>query len=111
MFRQTWKIYLPVINILIKKSAAGEQSLSMNHTDFERAAGGRKIKFSFSAIEINNGRIPISSKLTPLASDLVMLLQEDDQSKKLLANRKFEFAMSNDFMLAIRDITVAVETN
>ena len=111
MFRQTWKIYLPVIIILIKKSATGEQSLSMNHTDFERAAGGRKIKFSFSAIEINNGRIPISSKLTPLASDLVMLLQEDDQSKKLLANRKFEFAMSNDFMLAIRDITVAVETN
>ncbi|TMI62879.1 MAG: hypothetical protein E6H07_15865 [Bacteroidetes bacterium] len=111
MFRQTWKIYLPVINILIKKSATGEQSLSMNHTDFERAAGGRKIKFSFSAIEINNGRIPISSKLMPLASDLVMLLQEDDQSKKLLANRKFEFAMSNDFMLAIRDITVAVETN
>ena len=111
MFRQTWKIYLPVINILIKKSATGEQSLSMNHTDFERAAGGRKIKFSFSTIEINNGRIPISSKLTPLASDLVMLLQEDDQSKKLLANRKFEFAMSNDFMLAIRDITVPVETN
>jgi hypothetical protein len=111
MFRQTWKIYLPVINLLLKKSAGGEQSLSMNHTDFERAAGGRKIKFSFATLEINNGRIPISSKLLPLASDLVLLLQEDDQSKKLLAGKKFEIGMSNDFTLSIRDVTVPVEAD
>ena len=43
MFTQTWKKYLPVILILMKKSALEDQVLKVNQTDFERAAGGRKI--------------------------------------------------------------------
>jgi len=34
MFTQTWKKYLPVILIMLKRSVNGDQSLSMNHTDF-----------------------------------------------------------------------------
>ena len=109
MFRQAWKIYLPVINILLKKSTGGDQTLLMNHTDFERAAGGRKIKFSFSSLELNNGRLPIACKYLPLATDLALLLQEDEQSKKLLMQQQYEISMSNDFKLTIRNKTVKLE--
>ena len=40
MFLQTWKKYLPVIILLMKRSEKGEQVLDMNYTDFQRATGG-----------------------------------------------------------------------
>jgi hypothetical protein len=107
MFSQTWKKYLPVITILIKRSVNGEQTLSMNHTDFERAAGGRKIKFSFSSLQLNNGRVDNNSKHTPLAKEFAVVLQEDEQVRKLLSKQLFEFSMSNDFQLHIKNNTPA----
>ena len=35
MFLQTWKKYLPVIILLMKRSEKGEQVLDMNYTDFQ----------------------------------------------------------------------------
>jgi hypothetical protein len=57
MFSQVWKKYLPVIMILLKRSVNGDQSLSMNPSDFQRAAGGRKIKYSFTNLQLINARI------------------------------------------------------
>jgi hypothetical protein len=109
MFAQTWKKYLPVITILLKRSVNEEQTFSMNHTDFERAAGGRKIKYSFAALRLNNGRIDNTVKHTPLARDLAVVLQEDEQTRKLLQQQQFEFSMNNAFQLLIRNITPAPE--
>ncbi|MEI8060081.1 MAG: hypothetical protein WCG67_07990, partial [Ferruginibacter sp.] len=65
MFNQTWKKYLPVLLILLKRSLIEPQVLNMNHTDFERAAGGRKIKFSFASLQLSNGRIITKPNMTP----------------------------------------------
>lgn len=104
MFTQTWKKYLPVIILLLKKTSTEQQSLSMNHTDFERAAGGRKIKYSFSDLELNKGRINSLTKHAPLAKELAMMLQEDSNSNKLLAAGHYTFSMGNDFKLLINFI-------
>ena len=110
MFAQTWKKYMPVIAILLKRSAAGEQSLSMNDTDFRRAAGGRKIKFSFSRLQLNNGRINNGMELSPIAKEFAVLLQEGEITRTILKEQQFEFAMNNDFQLSIKNNTpVAVE--
>jgi hypothetical protein len=109
MFSQTWKKYLPVIAILLKKSAAGPQTLSMNNTDFERAAAGRKIKYSFTHLHLTNARINTEVKHSPLAKELSVLLQEDDGIKKLLMGQILEFSMSNDFVLTIKNTTPAAE--
>ena len=106
MFIQTWRKYLPVITILMKRSFAEEQILSMNHTDFERAAGGRKIKFSFSSLLLNNGRIDYNSKHAQLAKDLVLVLQEDERTRKLLQGKQFEYIMTAEFKLVIKNNTV-----
>src|SRR5436190_9808558 len=111
MFTQTWKIYLPVITILLKRSVQGEQTLNMNLTDFERATGGRKIKFSFSKLQLNNGRINNMTKHTHLAKELAALLLEDEQTRKLLQKKQFEFSMTNDFQLTIKNNTIPEDTH
>ena len=105
MFSQTWKKYLPVIILLMKRSGKGEQVLKMNHTDFERAAGGKKIKFTFSDLSLDNGRINHRVKHTALANDLSTLLLENDQSKILMRDQLFEFSMNSEFQLIIKNNT------
>ena len=110
MFNQTWKKYLPVLLILLKRTVNGPQVLNMNHTDFERAAGGRKIKFSFASLQLNNGRIITTPNMTVLARELAVQLQEDAQILKLLKEQLFEFTMTNDFKLTIKNLTAVEET-
>lgn len=109
MFVQVWRKYLPVIRILLKKSATDEQVLEISSIDFTRAAGGRKIKFTFDA-RLSNGKLAISDKQTPLAKDLVGVLQEDEQAKKILAGQELELSMNTSFQLKIKNITPAEDS-
>ncbi|MEX1202356.1 MAG: hypothetical protein WEA59_03860 [Ferruginibacter sp.] len=108
MFTQTWKKYLPVITLLLKKTNGEQQMLAMNHTDFERAAGGRKIKFSFSDLELNKGRINSLTKHAPLAKELATVMQEDNNASKLLTAGHYTFSMNNDFKLLINHKIVEI---
>lgn len=101
MFSQTWKKYLPVITILLKRSTSETQYLSMNNTDFDRAAGGRKIKFSFTQLQLNNGKINTQVKLSPLARELGDILVENEVTRKIIANQQLEFSLNNDCQLCI----------
>lgn len=111
MFTQTWKKYLPVIILLMKRSDKGEQVLNMNSTDFERATGGKKARLSFSNLVLKNGRINFDRKCTPLAADLIYVLQENKQSELLMQNKQFEFSMNTDFQLMIRSMTPVKESD
>lgn len=108
MFKQTWKKYLPVIAILLKRSSGSDQMLNLDEADFLRAAGGRKIKFSFSNISLNNGRIEYNSKLSPMAKEFVESLMESDLMNVLTRGQQFEFELSNDFQLLIKNVTTPV---
>ncbi|MEP6845286.1 MAG: hypothetical protein ABI861_04760 [Panacibacter sp.] len=105
MFTQTWKKYLPVIIILLKRSAQGDQILSMNHTDFERAAGGRKMKYSFNNLQLKKAKINTEEKHSPVARELATVLQEDSITSKLIISQHLEFTLNNDFKLTIRNTT------
>ena len=106
MFSQTWKKYLPVISILIKRTAQGEQMLALNNTDFDRAAGGRKIKYSFNHLQLNKGRNNTDVKHTPFAKEFSVILQEDENVQKLLATLQLEFSLNNQLQLRIRNTAV-----
>lgn len=117
MFNQTWKKYLPVITILLKRSVNGDQTMTLNHTDFERASGGRKMKWSFSSLFLVNGRLQNNgTKHSALATEMVTELQADEQISKLMKDQELEFSMSNDFKLLIknaaaRDTSVTEDTS
>ena len=109
MFSQVWKKYLPVIVILMKRSVNGDQTLSMNPSDFQRAAGGRKIKYSFSNLQLTNGRINNTVKHLPLAREFATILQEDENIRKFLQQKNFEFSMNNSCQLMIKNNTPPAE--
>ncbi|HRQ52579.1 MAG TPA: hypothetical protein PLR74_18675 [Agriterribacter sp.] len=109
MFTQTWKKYLPVIAILLKRSASADQILDLNYTDFERGTGGRKIKFSFSRLQLNKGRINLAFKQAAVAKELAELLREDELTKKIIAEQCLEFSLNNHFQLSIKNNTPLVE--
>lgn len=105
MFSQTWKKYLPLIALFLKKSATGPQRVQLNQTDFERALGGRKLKLSFARMEINNGRFNNLLKNTALAQELADVLLDDAVVKSYLRTRKMSFAFSAGNELLITDET------
>jgi hypothetical protein len=110
MFLQTWKKYLPVIILLMKRSEKGEQQvLDMNFTDFQRATGGKKTKLTFSSLQLNNGRTNYDANNTQLAKDLILVLQENEQTGAMLKNKQFEFSVNSSYQLTIRNSTVAKE--
>ena len=109
MFSQVWKKYLPVIVILLKRSVNGEQTLGMNPSDFQRAAAGRKIKYSFSNLHLTNGRINSTVKHQPLARELAEVMLEDEIIRKFLQKKHFELSMNNVFQLVIKNKTAPEE--
>jgi len=92
----------------MKRSAKGEQVLDMNAIDFERASGGKNIKFGFPALTMNNGRSDIEQRNTPLANDLVIVLQENNDSALMMNFKQFEFSMNKNFQLTIKNTTLYI---
>jgi hypothetical protein len=108
MFIQTWNKYLPVIKILLKRSLNEEQTLDMNKSDFQRAAGGKKLKFTFSFVLIK-GRLTARENTPPLAKDLISVLQQDSTTSKFIGQNELEFSMNSNFQLLIKNTTPAAE--
>lgn len=105
MFLQTWRKYIPVIVLLMKRSGTGVQLLHMNHTDFERAAGGKKIKLGFSELKLVYGRSDFRAKQTTLAGDFITALQENVTARSIVSLNTFEFTMNSSFQLIIKNTT------
>ncbi|HVE61726.1 MAG TPA: hypothetical protein VNA26_07900 [Chitinophagaceae bacterium] len=103
MYRQAWVKYLPVIKILLKRSAvSGDQVLNMNIPDFEKL-GARKAGYKF-AIEFSKGRVEKLINASPIAKDLSALLFEDAAVKELFTQNEYHISMNSKFQLAIKYI-------
>src|SRR5438045_5937769 len=102
MFIQLWNKYLPVIRILLKKSASGEQMLTMNKTDLDRAAGGKKLKHTFK-IFIRFSKLENAPKQSQLVKQLVTVLTEDEVTKKLLKQQEYYLVLNSSFQLTIKN--------
>lgn len=102
MFLQTWSKYLPVIKILLKRSINAEQTLDMNSSDFLRASGGKKVKFTFS-VQLIKGRARAGENLPPVAKELILVLQGDNTTNKFIQQNEVEFGVNSDFQLYIKN--------
>jgi len=107
MYTYTWKKYLPVIRLLLKRSAEADQSVSLNRTDFERTTKLRKPACSFS-VELVKGRLNTFNNQSVPARDLVEILQEDEGARTLLREQQYAISLNSDFLLSIRNITPVV---
>jgi hypothetical protein len=101
MYLQVWCKYLPVIKILLKRSVAGEQTLGLNKTDFERAGMARKIGLKFN-IQFSNGRVDNMISSSALAKDLALVLLEDNVVKEAFVQNDYHIDMNTKFQLTIK---------
>jgi hypothetical protein len=102
MYTHIWNKYLPIIRILLKRSAAVDQTLQLNRVDFERAGSGRKAGYSFH-IDFSKGRVTNVISSSSLARDLAAAMQQDDGIKPLLLDNEYQIGLSTKFQLSIKN--------
>lgn len=101
MHTQFWSKYLPVIRILLKRTAAGDQVLDLNRMDFEKAGLSRKAGYKFS-IELVNGRVANLISGSPLATELAAVLLEDPTTLALITENDFILSLNTRFQLSLK---------
>lgn len=103
MYNHIWKKYLPIIRILLKKSATGgDQVLNLNRVDFERAGTGRKAGYKFT-IEFTDGKVGNVISGSTLAMHLASVILEDDSAKQILIESNYEVSLNTKFQLSIKN--------
>ena len=102
MYTYTWKKYLPVIRLLLKKSLVADQFVTLNRIDFEKNSKARKPSCSFD-IEVINASLNQQTQSTA-AKNLIDILMEDPAAKTLLRQNHFAIKLSSAFELTIRNI-------
>lgn len=108
MYNHIWKKYLPIIKILMKKSASEDQVLDLNRVDFERAGTGRKAGYKFT-IEFTDGKVGNVISGSTLAMHLASVVLEDDGAKQILQENNYEVSLNTKFQLSIKNKSPAIE--
>src|SRR5277367_2256605 len=98
MYTHIWLKYLPIIKILMKRSASGDQTLDLNRVDFERAGTGRKAGYKFT-IEFTDGKVGNVISGSALAMHLASVLLEDDGAKQIISESNYEITLNTKFQL------------
>jgi hypothetical protein len=97
----TWKRYLPVIRLHLKKSLAEEQHFKLNIQDFESAGDRGKSGYMFN-IQLENGRVINNIGGSAVARDLFEALKSDDAVKAMLQDKSIKISVGKSFVLSIK---------
>lgn len=103
MYTQIWNQYLPVIRILLKRAANGQQTLPLNIADFERAGIARKAGNKFN-LHFSGGRADNVINAAPLAKDFAATLLQDAVIKDLFTKNDYQITMNTKYQLGIQFI-------
>ncbi|MEO6150910.1 MAG: hypothetical protein ABIP28_12160 [Mucilaginibacter sp.] len=97
----TWKKYIPVIRLHLKKSLTAEQSFKLNIQDFESAGDRGKSGYTFS-ITMDNGKVTNNIGGSAVARDLFEALKADEVIKSILQEKTVKISVGKTFVLSIK---------
>ena len=100
-YLQTWKKYLPVIRLHLKRSLTEDQSFKLNITDFESAGDRGKSGYTFN-ITMDNGKVTNNISGSAVARDLYEALRSDDTIKAMLKDKSIKISVGKSFILSIK---------
>jgi len=100
-YSQTWRKYLPVIRLHLKRSLNEQQSFKLNITDFESAGDRGKSGYTFNLV-IENGKVTNGIGVSAVARDLYDILKADEATQPILQGRSIKISVSKSFMLTIK---------
>ena len=105
-YLQTWKKYLPVIRLHIKRSLVDEQSFKLNITDFESAGDRGKSGYTFS-LQMENGKVTNNISGSAVARDLFEALKSDETIKAMLSDKTVKISVGKTFLFSIKTTHVS----
>ncbi|MDR6943465.1 hypothetical protein [Mucilaginibacter pocheonensis] len=97
----TWKRYMPVIRLHLKKSLNEDQQFKLNITDFESAGDRGKSGYTFN-INMENGKVINNISGSAVARDLYEAIKADEAVTTLLNNRSVKISVGKSFILSIK---------
>lgn len=97
----TWKRYIPVIRLHLKRSLTEEQSFKLNITDFESAGDRGKSGYTFN-LTMENGKVTNNVSGSAVARDLYEALKDDEAIKAFLQDRAVKMSVGKSFVLSIK---------
>ena len=100
-YLQTWKKYLPVIRLHLKRSLNEDQSFKLNITDFESAGDRGKSGYTFN-LQMENGKPINNISGSAVARDLYEALKADEATKAILQGKSVKISVGKSFMLNIK---------
>ena len=103
----TWKKYLPVIRLHLKRSLNEEQNFKLNITDFESAGDRGKSGYTFNLM-LENGKVTNNISGSAVARDLFELLKSDDVIKAIFQERTVKISVGKSFVLNIKTNPIPV---
>ena len=101
----TWRRYIPVIRLHLKRSLAGEQSFKLNIQDFESAGDRGKSGYTFS-ISLENGKPTNNISGSAVASDLYEALKTDEATKAMLQDKSVKISVGKSFLFSIKTVSI-----
>ena len=102
----TWRKYIPVIRLHLKRSLTEDQSFKLNITDFESAGDRGKSGYTFN-IQMENGKVTNNISGSAVARDLYEALKGDEAIKALLQDKSVKISVGKTFMLSIKTTMVS----
>ena len=106
-YLQTWKKYIPVIRLYLKKSLTEDQQFKLNITDFESAGDRGKSGYTFN-LQMENGKVTNNISGSAVARDLFELLKADDIIKAFLQEKSVKISVGKSFMLTIKTSHISI---
>jgi hypothetical protein len=100
-YLQTWKKYIPVIRLYLKKSMTEDQQFKLNITDFESAGDRGKSGYTFN-LQMENGKPTNNISGSAVARDLYELLKADESIKAFLQDKSVKISVGKSFILTIK---------
>ncbi|QEC80139.1 hypothetical protein ACFGVS_06965 [Mucilaginibacter sp. AW1-7] len=97
----TWKRYMPVIRLHLKKSLTEDQQFKLNITDFESAGDRGKSGYTFN-INMENGKVTNNISGSAVARDLFEAIKGDDAVKAMLLDKNVKISVGKSFVLSIK---------
>ncbi|MDN3548118.1 hypothetical protein [Mucilaginibacter aquaedulcis] len=97
----TWKRYMPVIRLHLKKSLNEDQQFKLNITDFESAGDRGKSGYTFN-ITMENGKVTNNISGSAVARDLYEAIRADEAVIALLQDKNVKISVGKSFVLSIK---------
>ncbi len=96
-----WTKYLPIIRILLKKSVAEDQQLSLGKMELQSIDNRKNVNFSFS-LDISKGKVENRIGVAPIGQDLFDVLKRDPIVTSFMSDKNISFQMTRASIMTLK---------